>query len=417
MTVTRRFFTMGAIAGLAAGCRAGPGRMTAATVPEDPGLQPQANPGYDAWVASFRERAEAAGISRATLDAAFRGAGYLPGVVERDRNQTEFTRTTEDYLAIVASEEKVARGRAAFAQHGAILGEIEERFGVPPEIVAAIWGVESQFGTRRGDIPVISATSTLAFDGRRGAFFESQLLATLRILERGDTTPARLTGSWAGAMGHTQFIPTTYQSYAVDFRGDGKRDIWSDDPTDALASAAAYLAKSGWTGGRRWGLEIVAPEGFDAALAGRGKGRAVSEWAAMGVRPAAGGSLPDHGAASVLLPAGPDGPAFMIFSNFNVLLRYNNSENYALGVGYLSDRLAGGGPLRGRFPPDDNGLTIDDRKEIQRRLTARGYDTGGADGVMGKKSEAAIRDWQAAQGVAVTGRPSRGLLAALGGGG
>ncbi len=415
MTVTRRFFTIGAAAGLVAGCRAGPGPVIASAASADPGLQVQPNPGYDAWVASFRGRAEAAGISRATLDAAFRGAGFLPGVVERDRNQTEFTRTTEDYLAIVASDEKVARGRAAFAQRRALLAEIEERLGVPAQIVAAIWGVESQFGTRRGDIPVISATSTLAYDGRRGSFFESQLLATLRILERGDTTPARLTGSWAGAMGHTQFIPTTYQSYAVDFRGDGKRDIWSDDPTDALASAAAYLARSGWTRARAWGLEVTVPQGFDAALAGRDKGRAVSEWAAMGVRPAAGGRLPDHGAASVLLPAGPGGPAFMVFSNFNTLLRYNNSENYALGVGHLSDRLAGGGPLRGRFPPDENGLTIEDRKEIQRRLTARGHDTGGADGVLGKKSEAAIRDWQAAQGMAVTGRPSREMLAQLGG--
>ncbi|KAA0910058.1 lytic murein transglycosylase [Aquicoccus porphyridii] len=415
MTVTRRFFTIGAAAGLVAGCRAGPGQVIASTTPVDPGLQPQPNAGYDAWVASFRGRAEAAGISRATLDAAFRGAGFLPGVVERDRNQTEFTRTTEDYLAIVASEDKVARGRAAFAQRRALLGEIETRFGVPAQIVAAIWGVESQYGTRRGNIPVISATSTLAYDGRRGSFFESQLMAALRILERGDTTPARMTGSWAGAMGHTQFIPTTYQSFAVDFQGDGKRDIWSEDPTDGLASAAAYLAKSGWRRGRKWGLEVVVSQGFNPALAGRGKGRAVSEWAAMGVRPAAGGSLPDHGAASVLLPAGPGGPAFMIFSNFNVLLRYNNSENYGLGVGYLSDRLAGGGPLRGRFPPDDDGLTIDDRKEIQRRLTARGYDTGGVDGVLGKKSEAAIREWQAAQGVAVTGRPSRGLLAQLGG--
>ncbi|WP_137702398.1 lytic murein transglycosylase [Marimonas lutisalis] len=414
MQVTRRFFTMAAPVALLAGCQGGVvPKVASGGGAMDPAMRPQANPGYDAWVAAFRGRAAGAGISQATLNAAFRGAGYLPGVVERDRNQTEFTRTTEDYLAIMTSDEKIANGRAAFGRRRAVLGEIEARYGVPAQIVAAIWGVESRYGARRGNIPVISATSTLAYDGRRGAFFEKQLIAALRILQRGDVSAERMMGSWAGAMGHTQFIPTTFDAYAVDFRGDGRRDIWSDDPTDALASAAAYLAKSGWREGQRWGLEVLVPEGFNAGLAGRGKGRAVDDWAAMGVRNASGGSLPNHGAASVLLPAGPGGPAFMIFNNFNVLLRYNNSENYALGVGHLSDRLAGGGPLKGSFGPDRYGLTIKDRKDIQRRLMAKGYDTGGADGVFGKKSEAAISAYQQASGLAVTGEPSRALLAHL----
>ncbi|MEM7730551.1 MAG: lytic murein transglycosylase, partial [Pseudomonadota bacterium] len=200
-------------------------------------FRPVANASYDAWLAGFRARAQAQGVSEATLNSGLRDAGFLPGVVERDRNQTEFHRSTEDYLAIIASEEDVQLGRRRVAPVQNVLRETEARYGVPPEVTGAIWGVESAYGTRLGDIPVISATSTLAFDGRRGRFFEAQLLAALRILQNGDTTPDRMVGSWAGAMGHTQFIPTTYAEYAVDFRGDGRRDIWAEDPTDALASA------------------------------------------------------------------------------------------------------------------------------------------------------------------------------------
>lgn len=417
MRVTRRFAS-GAVAALfLSGCMNGglPSSGGSGARPAvDPMLRPQPNAGYDAWVSAFRARAEAAGIGRATLAAAFRGAGYLPGVVERDRRQTEFTRGLQDYLAIMASEERVRTGRAAFAGRRALLSEIEARYGVPAHVVAAIWGVESRFGERRGDIPVISATSTLAYDGRRGAFFEKQLMAALKIIQRGDVSAARMTGSWAGAMGHTQFIPTTFEAYAVDFRGDGRRDIWSDDPTDALASAAAYLSRSGWRKGQSWGLEVRLPGDFNAGLAGRGTKKSAGEWAALGVRAAGGGRLPDHGAASVLLPEGKGGPAFLVYRNFSVILRYNNSENYAIAVGHLSDRLAGGGPLRATFGPDRYGLTIDDRKRLQARLTAAGYDTGGADGVLGKKTEAAIRAYQKANGMAVTGEPSQGLLRALG---
>ncbi len=368
--------------------------------------------GYDAWVAGFRGRAAAQGISAATYDRAFRGAGFLPGVIERDRSQTEFTRTLEDYLAIAASDERLAAGRAAISQYGGVLREVEARYGVDANVVAAVWGLESFFGTRRGDVPVISALSTLAYEGRRGAFFESQLIAALKILQNGDVSPDGMTGSWAGAMGHTQFIPTSYLAYAVDFRGDGRRDIWSDDPTDALASTGAYLQKSGWTRGQPWGVEVALPAGFDTGLAGRGKGRATAEWSSMGVRRANGAALPG-GSGSILVPMGPGGPAFLLFQNFNVILRYNNAENYAIGIGHLSDRLAGGGPLRAAFPPDRTGMTKDDRQELQRRLTAAGYDTEGSDGVIGAKTKAAISGYQAAQGLPVTGEPSLELLARL----
>jgi lytic murein transglycosylase len=274
----------------------------------------------------------------------------------------------------------------------------------------AVWGLESFYGERRGDVPVIAALSTLAYDGRRGAFFEQQLVAALRILQNGDTTPPRMIGSWAGAMGHTQFIPTSYLEYAVDFTGDGRRDIWSDDPTDALASAAAYLARSGWVTGQPWGVEVVLPPGFPMAQTGRGNRRSPADWAALGVRDMAGRPVPDYGPSAILAPAGPQGPAFMIFANFAVIARYNNAESYVIGVGHLSDRLAGGPPIRAGFPPDAQGMTIADRQELQRRLTAAGFDTEGSDGVIGARTRAAISAYQQANGLAVTGEPSVDLL-------
>ncbi|MFD2740302.1 lytic murein transglycosylase [Sulfitobacter aestuarii] len=378
MITSRRNFTLGLAAlGLGA-CSTGagtPSLSSAGGLPAD--LRPVPNAGYDAWVRAFRPRAAAQGITQATLSAGFSDAGFLPGVVKRDRNQTEFTRSLEDYLAIAASEERISKGRAAFARYRSTLSAIEARYGVAAEIVAAIWGLESYYGERRGDVPVISATSTLAFDGRRGAFFEKQLLAALKILQNGDVAARNLTGSWAGAMGHTQFIPTSYQAFAVDFGGDGRRDIWSEDPTDALASTAAYLSRNGWTRGLKWGGEAGTISGGSP------------------LQPQAGG------------------PRFSVTSNFRAIKRYNNSDNYAIGVGHLADRIAGGGPLRGGFPPDANGMTIDDRKALQQKLTARGFDTDGADGVIGPNSRKAIAAYQTSIGVPATGEPSMELLARL----
>ncbi len=409
MTITRRVVTLTSLAALLSACVGGGGGASA------PAAQFRAvpNAGYDAWVAGFRTRAAARGISGGTLNAAFRGAGFLPDVIDRDRNQTEFKRSLEDYLAIAASDERLTLGRAAYRQNAALLSSIEGRYGVEPHVVAAIWGLESFFGTRRGDVPVISALSTLAYEGRRGAFFESQLLAALRILQSGDTTPERMTGSWAGAMGHTQFIPTSYLEYAVDFTGDGRRDIWADDPADALASTAAYLSRSGWTRGVPWGAEVRLPQGFNASLLGRGKGRSASGWSDLGVTDAGGGRLGSGLTGSIIAPAGLGGPAFLLTQNFNVILRYNNAENYAIGIGHLSDRLAGAGPLRAGFGPDSTGMTIADRQDLQRRLTAAGYDTDGSDGVIGAKTRAAISAYQGASGLPVTGEPTLDLLRRL----
>ncbi len=415
MTVSRRTVTAWLLASSAAACSGGGGSgggfapATQAAAPS-----PVPNAGYDAWIASFRGRALGQGISAATLDLALREAGYLPDVVQRDRSQTEFTRTLEDYLAIAASDERVSKGRANAARYASTLSAVEARYGVPARIVTAIWGLESMYGERRGNIPVIASTSTLAYDGRRGAFFESQLVAALRILQRGDTTPERMVGSWAGAMGHTQFIPTSYLAYAVDFTGDGRADIWGDDPTDSLASTAAYLNRSGWQAGQPWGLEVRLPSGFSTGLAGRGNRRDAGAWTGMGVTDMNGRPLL-AGSAAILIPAGPSGPAFAVYRNFDVILRYNNAENYALGVGHLSDRIAGGGPIRASFPADRTGLTIDDRKTLQRRLTAAGFDTGGDDGVIGTRTTEAISAYQRSVGLPVTGQPSRELLTRLGG--
>ncbi|WP_068117045.1 lytic murein transglycosylase [Tropicimonas marinistellae] len=411
MQTTRRTVTAGLLATALTACSGGGGSGTSSTQVTRARAVP--NPAFDAWVAAFKPRAAASGISQATLDRAFRNVGYLPEVIEKDRNQTEFKRSLEDYLAIAASDERVRLGKSALRQHGSTLAAIEQRYGVERQIVTAIWGLESKYGARRGDIPVISALSTLAYDGRRGAFMEKQLIAALRILQNGDITPDRMTGSWAGAMGHTQFIPTSYQAFAVDFTGDGRRDIWSDNPADALASTAAYLQRNGWRTGQPWGMEVRLPAGFNTGLAGRGNARSAASWASMGVTDTGGRPVPNHGSAAILIPQGASGPAFVTYRNFNVILRYNNAESYGLGVGHLSDRILGKPPIQAGFPPDAQGMTIDDRKELQQRLTAAGFDTQGADGVIGSNTEAAIAGYQRSRGLPVTGQPSMALLQSL----
>ncbi|MCF7701263.1 lytic murein transglycosylase [Loktanella sp. M215] len=384
MQATRRTFSLGAAMAFLAACG---GRTTGLALTNagprapDPVMVAVPDAGWDAWVAAFKGRAAGQGISQATLSSSFARAGFLPEVIEKDRNQTEFSRTLEEYLAIAASDERVSKGRANFARYRDVLAQIEARYGVEANVVTAVWGLESMYGERRGNVSVVSALSTLGYEGRRGAFFEDQLIAALRILQNGDTTPDRMTGSWAGAMGHTQFIPTSYLGYAVDFTGDGRRDIWADDPTDALASTASYLARSGWKKGQAWGGEDGAPG------------------AAFGTR---------------RIQPQPGGPVFVVGPNFNAIKRYNNSDSYAIGVGHLADRIAGAGPIRGSFPPDRYGMTADQREQLQVRLTAAGFDTGGTDGVLGGKSRAAIAAYQQQNGLPATGEPSLDLLRRLG---
>ena len=385
----------------------------AAAAVASPAASPGREDGLRDWIADFRGRALAQGIRADVLDAAFDGVRYDPEIIRRDRNQSEFTKTIWDYLSTAVSESRIANGREALRRHADVLEAVERTHGVEKEIVAAIWGLESAYGAHRGSEPVIQSLATLAYDGRRGEFFEEQLVAALRIVQAGDTAPGAMTGSWAGAMGHTQFIPTSFLAYAVDGTGDGRRDIWSDDPADALASTAAYLAGFGWTKGQPWGVEVALPEGFDYAEARRDLTRLPSDWARLGVRGADGSEVPDHGPASVLLPAGAGGAAFLIFDNFAVIERYNTADAYVIGVGHLADRLAGGGPILSDWPQDDRALTFAERQEMQRLLTRAGFDTQGVDGRVGPLTVDAIRGFQAASDLIPDGYASLALLQRL----
>jgi lytic murein transglycosylase len=368
--------------------------------------------GLNDWITSFQDRALAAGISSATLDA-LAEVKYLPNVVRNDRRQSEFTKTIWDYLDTAVSEDRIAHGLKALKNQGETLDRIEATYGVDAEVVAAIWGLESAYGAVRGDIPTLHALATLAYDGRRGAFFEGELIAALKILQLGDANAATLRGSWAGAMGHTQFMPSSWHAFAVDFTADGKRDIWGDDPTDALASTAAYLAGKGWVTGAPWGAEITLPPGFNYDLTTERVKKPVAEWQAMGVRLAEGGDLPDHGQASVLLPGGHRGAAFLIFQNFHVIETYNTADAYVIAVGHLADRLRGAGPILAPWPRDERALSFDERVALQKHLTAAGFDTGGIDAKMGPKTVAAIKAFQKSQGMVPDGFPSLTVLQAL----
>lgn len=368
--------------------------------------------GFRNWIAGFRNRALAKGVSAQVFDRTFARVRYLPEVIKLDRRQSEFTKSTGEYLESAVSATRVTNGRKEARQHNRTLNAIEAHYGVDKNVVAAIWGMESAYGSYRGKTHIPSALATLAYDGRRGSFFEAQLVEVLKILQRGDTTSENMLGSWAGAMGHTQFIPTSYQAYAVDFTGDGRRDIWSDDPTDALASTAAYLNRMGWVRGMPWGAEVTLPAGFNFTLAS-GPRKMPSEWARLGVVPARGGSIPDYGSARLLLPAGAKGAAFLVFKNFDVIKRYNNSDAYAIGVGHLGDRIDGDGPLRGSWPKGERALKRAERQELQTRLTRAGFSTGGVDGKIGPNTVAAIRGYQRAVGMEPDGHPSVALLTRL----
>ena len=391
---------------------AGPvGPLSEPTVPMSAVTPAKAS--FEQWLAAFKARARREGISETTLDRAFRGVTYNAPVVAKDRNQSEFTKQIWDYLDSATSPTRVSNGTTAMRKHARVLDNIEARYGVDKHVVAAIWGVESAYGATRGDVPVIEALATLAYDGRRGRFFEGQLIAALRILQAGDTTARRMMGSWAGAMGHTQFIPTSFLAFAVDGDGDGKRDIWSDDPTDALASTAAYLARHGWRKGQPWGVEVALPAGFDYSLARRNDMRAPSDWAALGVLGVDGKPVPNYGRGSILLPAGASGAAFMIFDNFAVIERYNKADAYVIGVGHLSDRLRGGAPIKASWPRGYQPLSFEEKKRMQRILTRKGFLDDKIDGIIGPNTINAIRDFQRSIGVTPDGYPSKKLLSLL----
>ena len=364
------------------------------------------------WLSQFRRRATAARISSATLDVALPSIRYDPDVVARDRNQAEFTKSIWDYLDSAVSARRISDGRRALRTHRKTLSQIEAAYGVPAEIVTAIWGLESAYGSFRGDHPTLQSLATLAYDGRRAAFFEGELIAALRILDSGDVRPADMRGSWAGAMGHTQFMPSSFLARAVDFDADGKRDIWADDPTDALASTARYLQSFGWTTDQPWGLEVQVPEGFDYTLARRDIRKTLSEWAALGVKPVTG-TAPADARASLLLPAGHKGVALVVFNNFKVLEAYNRADAYVIGVGHLSDRISGSRAFQASWPKGDAALSREQMRELQTLLKASGFHTQQIDGLHGPQTMKSIRSYQAQAGLVPDGYASMHLLRRL----
>lgn len=416
MTLSRILLTT-ALAGALASCGApmnrAPGGMSSAA-PVTPAPIPAASAGDEAglqrFVQSFRSRAVASGVSPATYDRAMRIARYNPEVIRLDRRQAEFSRPVWLYLDSAVSDVRITTGRQKAAQLSSTLSAIESRYGVPREIVLAVWGMESNFGANRGKMQIIPSLTTLAYDGRRGEMFQNQLIAALRILQAGDTAPETMLGSWAGAMGHTQFMPTSYLDYAVDFTGDGRRDIWSEDPTDSLASTANYLRRNGWLPGQPWGAEVQLPPGFNMSLIGKGTRR--SDWAAQGVRRMGGGTLPG-GNGSIIMPAGASGPAFLILDNFRSILRYNNSDNYALGVAFLGERIAGRPGIQGSWPRNDRPLSTAERQEIQQRLRAKGFYQGEIDGLFGSATMESVAAYQRSIGATPDGYPTSILLGQL----
>lgn len=373
--------------------------------------------GFAAWKAGFATRALAAGINQVTLDRALKEASFDPKVLERDRNQNEFTKTIWDYLDTAVSDDRVANGKKAMAKHADVLQRIEAEYHVDRHVVAAIWGLESAYGTFRGSNSTISSLATLAYDSRRAAFFEAELIEALKILSNGDVSPNDMKGSWAGAMGHTQFMPSSWAKFAVDFDKDGKRNIWGDDPTDALASAAHYLQVWGWREGLPWGAEIALPQGFDYGETTEVIRKPLKDWQALGITLADGRSIeslasPDE-LASVLLPGGARGAAFLIFANFQVIERYNTADAYVIAIGHLADRLRGGPALKSDWPRDLRALTLEERKDLQLRLAAAGFDPMGVDGRIGPRTIAAVKAWQKANGKLTDGYASLEVLNAL----
>jgi len=370
--------------------------------------------GFQDWLVGVRTEAMAQGIAPATLDRAFAGIDLNPRVVELDRRQPEFTSTFWGYFDRAVSDERVREGRAMLERHGALLARVSAATGVPAHVVVAFWGLETNYGANLGGFNVIEALATLAYDGRRGAFFRAQLMAALHILDQGHVAPAAMVGSWAGAMGQMQFMPTTFRDHAFDQDNDGRKDIWTN-LADAFGSAGRFLADIGWRSDRIWGRQVLLPAAFDYSQSDLSVSKPLATWAALGLRRADGGPLPvvANMSASLLLPAGHRGPAFLVYDNFRVIMRWNNSSFYALAVGHLSDRIAGGAPLVGQFDRSPDPLRRTEVETLQHLLNALGYQAGSVDGLVGPGTRAAIRRFQAARGLPADGFASPALLTLL----
>ena len=369
-------------------------------------------PDFGPWLQALKSEAETRGVKSETLAHALDGIQPIPRVIELDRRQPEFTLTLSSYFKKAISETRIQKGREMLRRHQALLKRVEAKFGVQPRFLVAFWGLESNFGQYTGAFSVVGALVTLAHDRRRAKFFREQLLSALELIDAGHI-PADVKGSWAGAMGNHQFIPTTYKGYAVDFDGDGKRDLWGSLP-DIFASAANYLSRSGWQADKTWGREVRIPKGFDISLTGLSVRKPLAEWNKLGIRRTGGKPLPAVDIdASLLVPAGYKGPAFLVYKNYRTIMVWNRSHLYALAVGHLADRFIGKGPLATPPAADDVPLSRADIRILQGLLNAQGLDAGVPDGMLGPKTRAAVRTYQKSAGLPPDGYATKALILKL----
>lgn len=370
-------------------------------------------PEFSQWLVDLRAEALTRGISAELFDDVTKGVVPAEEVLERDRHQPEFRLTFDRYLERAVTDVRVERGRELLNKHAALLREVHEHYGVQPRFLVAFWALESNFGEYTGNFSVIEALVTLAYDTRRSEFFREQLIHALIILEEGHIEPAAMAGSWAGAMGQLQFIPSTFTGYAVDYNKDGRKDIWSNLP-DVFGSAANFLSASGWDGDRTWGREVLIPADFDWELTGLSVSKSLYEWQSVGVRRADGRDLPKVDIeGSLVLPAGHRGPVFMVYQNFRTIMVWNRSLLYALAVGHLADRLAGGGSLQTNQDYIEEPMTRADIEDLQRALNALGFDAGKPDGLAGRKTRAALKEFQKERGRPADGHPNLLILREL----
>ncbi|HEY7883681.1 MAG TPA: lytic murein transglycosylase [Cellvibrionaceae bacterium] len=370
---------------------------------------------FDRCIANFSTTARAEGISQSVIDKSLAVASLSPRVLELDRQQPEFTTTFADYFNTRVNAQRIQQGRKLLAQHRSLLNEIYAQYGVPPQYLVSFWGLETNFGGFFGRMSVLDSLATLACDTRRSTYFTGELMSALRIIDEGSITAERMEGSWAGAMGHVQFMPSVFLQYAVDYDGDGRRDLWGSLP-DAMASASNFLKGIGWETGTRWGREVRLPENFPYLQAGLNNRKHLAEWSELGVRQIDGSALPvvEGMEASLLVPSGHKGPAFLVYSNFGVIMRWNRSEFYALAVGHLADRINGAGGLYQPPPEDAPRLHRDQVISLQTRLNEKGFDAGEADGILGPATRRAISEFQQDLGMIADGFPGAQVLIALG---
>lgn len=363
-------------------------------------------------VADLHEQALQAGVSESVAHAALDDVQQVAKVLEYDRNQPEFVQSFPDYLSARVTDWRISKGRQYLHKHHDLLMKLTRLYGVPAHYLIAFWGLETNYGNYKGKMPIIGSLATLACDPRRSEFFTTELITALKLMQRENLQKSTMIGSWAGAMGHTQFMPSAYINYAIDGDDDGRIDLWESEP-DALSSAANFLNKLGWTRGLIWGREVQLPDNFDYAQTGKENRLSLTQWQQFGVTKNDGSQLPSSDIlGSILLPTGYKGPAFLVYANFDTILRWNNSESYALAVGYLADRILGKAPLAQSFP-EIPSYPISTMVTLQEKLNELGFDVGKADGIVGPATRKGIRQFQLANNMIADGFASKQTIQAI----